>query len=638
MMKHCSFSTRSAPTRSAFLILALASAAGCAGKIGGQVSDGTGNGSGSPNGNGNNGGVTGVGGAGTVGSGGAGTAAQTLAFSCNTAVEPGAVAMPRLSQAQYNNTLHDIIKVALKGSESDTMAVLASTDVTTALASYPPEERATTPKDKFGTYLRMNQEVQDGHIRATYTVAVAVGAQLTGTKQRLGTVVGSCATDTDTSNDAACITNFITSFGARALRRPLTSDEVTFYRGFYGSSNAIDPAAFADVIGGFLTAPQFLYVVEHGDAQVAGKPNTYALTAYEVAARLSYQFLQTMPDDALLATAADGSLLSKPDVYLAQLDRLMADPRAQATLQEFFFDYFKLFQSEIHKLGALDARNTNATFKTFAGNNLPSSGLGAAMQNEAVDMANYFTFTSGGSFSDLLTTDLAFPKTAELAAIYGSSTWSGSGAPPSLPAGVRPGFLTRAAFLTTGMVTTRPIMKGVYIRKFVLCDDLADPPMNAANTPIDTSNQDTRQAVESITEQQGSSCALCHAPYINPLGFATENFDALGRLRTTEPLFDANGNVKTQIPIDTSTHPQVVFGDNQATATTADMINLVNQSGKAHACFARNYFRFTFRRLEDTNSDGCALEQLRQDIMGGTLQGTFRDIALTDTFKTRNFQ
>jgi hypothetical protein len=610
--------------RIAAAVIALALAAGCAGKIGSSGAEGTGNSSG----NGNVGGVT----------AGSSSTGEVVAFTCSTTAEPGAVALPRLSQAQYNNTLHDIIKVALKGSESDTMAVLASTDVTTALSSYPPEERATTPKDKFGTYLRMNQEVQDGHIRATYGVAIAVGAQLTGTKQRLGTVVGSCATDTDTSNDAACITNFITSFGARALRRPLSSDEVTFYRGFYGSSNAIDPAAFADVIGGLLTAPQFLYVVEHGDGQVSGKANTYALTAYEVAARLSYQFLQTMPDDALLATAADGSLLSKPEVYTAQLDRLMADPRAQAALQEFFFDYFKLFKSEVHNLVALDARNSNATYKTFAGANLPSPGLGTAMQNEAVDMASYFTFGSSGSFSDLLTTDLAFPKTAELASIYGVAAWSGSGAPPSLPAGARPGFLTRAAFLTTGMVTTRPIMKGVYIRKFVLCDDIGDPPMNAANTPIDTSNQNTRQAVESITEQGGTSCALCHAPYLNPLGFATENFDALGRLRTQEPLFDANGNVKTQIPIDTSTHPQVLLGDDQATATAGDMINLVNQSGKAHACFARNYFRFTFRRLEDPSADGCALEQLRQDIMGGTLQGTFRGIALTDTFKTRNFQ
>ena len=123
--------------------------------------------------------------------------------------------------------------------------------------------------------------------------------------------------------------------------------------------------------------------------------------------------------------------------------------------------------------------------------------------------------------------------------------------------------LTRAAFLSSGMVTTRPIMKGVYIRKYVLCDEIPDPPANASNTPIDTSTKSSRQAVEGITEQAGTSCSVCHKVMINPLGFSTENFDALGRVRKDQPLFDATGKITVQ------TGPAVAISRPVASASDA---------------------------------------------------------------------
>ena len=161
------------------------------------------------------------------------------------------------------------------------------------------------------------------------------------TSARLGTVVGSCATDTNTSNDASCLDAFIRKFGARALRRPLATDEVDFYKRAYGTSTAASAASYADLIGVFLTAPEFLYFVEHGDKAVAGQSNVYELTAYELASRLSYQLWDTAPDDPLLIAAADGSLMTDA-TYRAQIARLLADPRAQPTLDAFFADWTKV--------------------------------------------------------------------------------------------------------------------------------------------------------------------------------------------------------------------------------------------------------------------------------------------------------
>src|SRR5690606_35953360 len=159
---------------------------------------------------------------------------------------------------------------------------------------------------------------------ATYKMALYLGTQLT-TPARLAMVVGACATDNDAGNDANCITSFIKTFGERALRRSLSDDDVVFYRGFYAPGdapqNTIDALGFADVIAGFLMAPQLFYSVEHGEEPSAQHPDVFELSAYELASRLSYHFTQSMPDEQLLAAAANGSLISDENVYASEVSR-----------------------------------------------------------------------------------------------------------------------------------------------------------------------------------------------------------------------------------------------------------------------------------------------------------------------------
>jgi len=218
-----------------------------------------------------------------------------------------------------------------------------------------------------------------------------------------------CATDTSTSNDATCLDAFIKKFGARALRRPLATDEVTFYTTAYGSSTTASAAAYADLIALFVTAPEFMYFVEHGDTAISGQTGVYDVSPYELASRLSYQLWQTAPDDALLSAAADGSLRDAT-TYNAQVARLLADPRARPALDEFFADWMK-----VEDLPALDAKNADATFKTFAGGDLPDAKLRQAMIDDVVGMLDYYTWTTPAGISALLTSDLSFARDARLA-------------------------------------------------------------------------------------------------------------------------------------------------------------------------------------------------------------------------------
>ena len=548
-------------------------------------------------------------------------------FSCDPELVSNSPGMRRLTRLQYENTLADLIGARLgSGVASAVFSELAPT-----LDLLPLDQRAILPEDLHGSFRRLDQTVQQSHVDYWYEIGVMAG-QILAREEHLGALLGDCATDADDTNDAACLTDFIRSFGRLVLRRPLSDEEVAHYESFYSPSIGIDPLGFADVIAGFLNAPQFLYIVEHGDTEVSEQANTFQLSAYELAARLSYHFWGTMPDDRLFELAESGELLEE-GTYEAEVERLWGDARTRETMREFFLEWMK-----VEDLPELDDNNGAAIFQSFADENLPSSELREAMMDEVVDLLDYFTWEQPGGLEQIFTTDYSFARTEELATLYGIAPWDGESEPPSVGA-ERPGLLTRAAFLTTGTANTRPIMKGLFIRRNVLCDRIPPPPENAMATPPELSPEfSTRQVVEELTEGEGTGCASCHANYINPLGFATEGFDSLGRIRSAQQLFDEDGTHLGTAALDTTSVPQIVSGDMTPSEGPSDLMTLIVDSGKPTACAARHYFRFTFGRWEGVVSDGCALEQMRAALEEtGSLAGMLRQVALTDAFRLRTF-
>lgn len=211
--------------------------------------------------------------------------------------------------------------------------------------------------------------------------------------------------------------------------------------------------------------------------------------------------------------------------------------------------------------------------------------------------------------------------------------------PPTFPAGQRPGLLTRALFLSTGTPNTRPIMKGVFIRKYVLCDQIPPPPPGAnAKPPELEPGMTTRETVEELTQMPGTVCAGCHSQIINALGFATEGFDALGRYRTEQKFFDPSGAPAGSKPVSTSGVPHVTPGDAPA-AGPAELMQQIVASGKVEGCLSRNFFRYTFARWENAATDGCALESMRKALEnGGSVVDLVMAATLDGTFKQRAFE
>jgi hypothetical protein len=529
---------------------------------------------------------------------------------------------------QYRNTLRDLLRSVLPDA-SEIEGVLSSAGID----AVPSDRREVTPWDPRGSYRRLDQAVDQTHVDETFRVATALGTALT-TPERLSTLVGACVSDGDLGNDEQCLSDFVSSFGERALRRPLTDADERFYRAVYGSDPKPDPSAYAELVTVFLSAPEFLYFVEHGEVEVPNRAGSYELSAHELASRLSYHLWQTLPDAELWAAADDGSLL-EPDVLAHHVERLMSDDRARLTTQELFFDFLKLSD-----VPALDAHVNDPAFRAFAGEDLPSPELRQRAIDEALDMFEYYTWTVPAGVRELFTSPLSFARTADHARLYRTTAWGGDDSPPELPRGERGGLLTRLWFLAGGSLSARPIRRGAFLRKYLLCDELAPPPVNIAAATLEQKvGVTTRQAVEELTEQPSTACAGCHAALINPLGFAFEGFDALGRARSEELLFDERGTQIGGLPVDTRSVPRVTPGDERASNGAADLVELMLQSGKLEACLARNYFRFTFGRYEDLGADGCALERLRTRLTGsGQIRSMLAEAALLPEMRQRRFE
>lgn len=560
-----------------------------------------------------------------------------VTFACQPTASQLPVAVDALSASEYRNSLGDLLTFALKDAAA----------AATLMRTLPLAELPDDPSRPRGTFQRMKTDVTQGHLTAWYDIATAVAQQLT-TRARLGTVMGSCATDASTSNDAACLTNFVSAFGARAFRRPLTPAEVAAHAGYDSGGTGVDPAGVADVIAGILLAPRFIYHVENGLDPVPGKDTVYTVDAYEVASRLSYQFWETAPDAPLLAQAQSGALLT-PAGFTSELDRVYADPRAKAVLDRFYLEWLNLDQTPDFENDLLFSTFVGPTYSSVITPTLKQSAI-----NEAVELFDYHV-QNGGGLDDLVTSDLAFPRTPDLAAIYGLPPWDGVSKPPRFSPGTRPGILTRAAFLFSGGAASRPIIRGVLVRRNLLCDAIPDPPADAAamggmQAQALAGTDTTRHITEDITQQSGTTCAGCHATLINPVGFALENFDAIGRMRTQEALFLPTGSNDPvtgqptyhqvgQLPVDTHTTPAVSSGDPRPSTGVADLTRTIVESGKTAACLARNYFRFTYRRAENDSTDGCALEQIRQvAAQNGSLKSALRAIALAPEFQQRSFK
>jgi hypothetical protein len=547
-------------------------------------------------------------------------------FSCAPGASQSVPApLQRLSQLQYQNTFRDLMATRFTNPSEVAQAVAA---VQAQMSLFPP--------DYDSNFARVDTRLGQDHINSIVAVALALGNWLGQDSGRMSRFTKGCSSNADPSS---CIDGFLRDFALHVFRRPLTKAELSNFKTAWQQAGG---DGFRYVISRILASPYFIYQVQDQSTPDAADRRSLRLSAYELASRLSYQLWDSMPDEELFQAAASGQILN--DAFYRKLveSYFAGGPktdRIRPTFARFFREWFDLDQ-----VPQMDPGMTAAFAKFTDGVDIHAQGvdLRSEMINEVLDLSDYYTWQEPGTLEDIFTTKANFAKGDTLAALYGTSKWIPGEKPNELGDPERAGVLTRAAMMASGNESTRPLHRGAFIRQRILCDELATPEdvgidPSLVTPPVMDPTKSSRQRFAEKTAP--ALCQSCHA-HINPLGFAMESIDSLGRVRSQERVYDENGELRGTPSIDTVVEPLIEAGDHSELDGPAALSLAIAGSTKAESCFARYYFRYVYRRIESPATDGCALVKMRNAIQGnnqkpGTLREVFMQAVLDPAFKLR---
>ena len=314
------------------------------------------------------------------------------------------------------------------------------------------------------------------------------------------------------------IAEHLRSFAEHAWRRPVRVDELSEFLKAYASERAAGEKtaeAYRVALQGVLTSRNFIYLVE-------GEPTKRdKLTDWELASRLSYLLWSSMPDAPLFEAAKVGAL--KGDNLSKQVDRLLKDPRS-----ERFVDDFSRQWLQLHRVGMFPP--DKKLYPNY------DSWLETSMRGEAVE---YFREMFGKNLSvdGFIHSDWTMAN-SRLCDFYGlpEPKTEGFQRVALKPEDHRGGLLTMGAVLglTSDGTRHRPIHRGVWLSEAIFGKTPPPPPANVPAIEPPTAQSPKASLRDKLTAHSTNpNCAACHSK-IDPLGFAWDNYDAIGQWRTQE--------------------------------------------------------------------------------------------------------
>jgi hypothetical protein len=470
------------------------------------------------------------------------------------AINPGPAPVRRLTRAEYDNTVRDLIgedKQLAKG--------------------FPPEELQHS-FDNSAELRSVSDVLAENYVSA----AKEIGKTVVG---KMGSFL-TC--DPAKDGEPACLDKFLDGFGKRAWRRPLqTSEREDLKKVFTAGRTATFADGLEAVVRVLLLSPQFMYRLEKG-VPVPGAEHQ-RLDHWEMASRLSYLLWGTMPDAPLFSAAEAGKLGTRDEVG-AQAQRMLDDPRATAMVTNFAGQW-------LHLRELADADKDPTIYPAWKEELLP-------LFRQETERFVELVWKGDGKLDTLLSAPYTAVNGA-LAAFYGIKGVTGDDfRKVDVDPTQRAGLLTQASILAekSGPDQSSPILRGVFVREQMFCQPLPSPPPSVeAKPPELNANQTTKERF--AAHRSDPSCAGCHN-LIDAVGFGLENYDATGAYRAKE-----NGK-----PVDAT--GELVGTDVDGKFDGAiELSKRLVQSKAVESCMAQHWFNFAFGR-EKSAVDSCTEETL----------------------------
>jgi hypothetical protein len=355
---------------------------------------------------------------------------------------------------------------------------------------------------------------------------------------RSRTVIFSCHPQT-AADELPCAEEILSRLGRRAYRKRLSEAELGELLDLYelGRDGATFERGVQTAIRGLLATSKFLFRSNEDPAGL-GPGDIYPLDDLALASRLSFFIWSSIPDDELLELALLGKL-SEPGVYAAQVERMLADPKSEALVDNFAGQW--LFLRNLRS-----ARPDVATFPDFDEN------LRRAMRSET-ELLFRNIVQEDRSVVDLIDADYTFlnerlAKHYGIPGIYGSHFRRVDGV-----AEERRGLLGQGSILTITSLPNRtsPVLRGKWVMENIFGTPPPAPPANVPALEENEPGHAERSVRARLAKHRNNPvCASCHN-ILDPLGLALENFDAVGQWRVREPggVVDATGGLADGTPV-----------------------------------------------------------------------------------------
>ena len=409
-------------------------------------------------------------------------------------------------------------------------------------------------------------------------------------------------TSAEVEEAATCAKTILSTLARRAYRRPVTDADLEIPLALYreGSSAGGFESGIELAVRGILVSPNFLFRFEDQPSSVA--PNTpYRISELELASRLSFFLWSSIPDDELVDVAVQGTL-HDPEVLREQVRRMLADPRSQALVDNFAGQW-------LHIRNVAGFRPSPELLFHFDDN------LRMAFERET-KMFFESIIRENRSVLSLLDADYTFlnerlAKHYDIPGVYGERFRR-----VALPANsVRRGLLGQGSILTgtSRPNRTSPVIRGKWILENILG---APPPPPPPDVPDLEEERDPRKVLP-IREQMAAHranpvCASCHAQ-MDQLGFALENFDAIGEWREIYPSglpVDASAEFPDGTTFDGPAElRQLLLGQSESFLTTVTDRLLTYALGRGLEATDAPYVRRIKREAADENYAFASLIQ-----------------------------
>jgi len=360
------------------------------------------------------------------------------------------------------------------------------------------------------------------------------------------------------AQEQACARQILTSLARQAYRKPVDRATTDVLMDFYArgrKTGGTFERGIESALQFVLASPEFLFRIEPDPATTP--KGIYQLGDVALASRLSFFLWSSLPDETLITLAAQGKL-RQPAVFEQQVRRMLADPRSKTLVDNFAEQWLHL----------RNLKNSNPDLGAFPDFD---DNLRQAMKEETELFFNSI-MREDRSVMDLLNADYTFVN-ERLARHYGMPNIYGSRfRRVQVPNETRRGLLGQASILTVTSYPNRtsPVERGKWILTNLLGVPPQPPPPNVPTLPEAGADGKVLSLRERMEKHRANPvCAGCHRS-MDPIGFAMENFDGIGRWRVKEDQqpIDATGTLFTGAKIDgisglrreIAAHPEVFVG------------------------------------------------------------------------------